>query len=227
MIGGWNHPDNLGNHWLLVWVSEQLLSGQSILHNDRYYIPFGDYPWLAGNGTEGVLFAPWYWLFGWPTGVVPLILSYFVGMGLAGYWLGRVVGVGRWMALVPSIMLLSTPYWTREINAGRWSQLDGVWLIASIAGFLWLWKEQVTIQRAVVCGVLVGLTGIFYWYYAFFFVLSATVIVSINVDWTTYSRQRDRHCRRDICLNNNPILLLYIFNWDLIPGVTETQFSFS
>ena len=30
-VGGWGHPD-LGNHWLLVWVAEQLGSGASILH---------------------------------------------------------------------------------------------------------------------------------------------------------------------------------------------------
>lgn len=225
LVGGWNHPDNLGNHWLLVWVAEQMLSLDSILHNDQYYVPFGDYPWLAGNGTEGILFIPWYWLFGWPAGVIPLVLFYFIGIGLSGYWLGRVVGAGRWLALIPSVMLLSTPYWTREINAGRWSQLDGVWLIASVASFLWLWQETSTIRRAVVCGLLVGLTGIFYWYYAFFFVLSATVIVltSIVTGQRTPIREIAIAAGTSI-VTITPVLLLFVFNWDLIPGVTETQF---
>ena len=91
--------------------------------------------------------------------------------------------------------------------------------------FLWLWKEQVTIQRAVVCGVLVGLTCIFYWYYAFFFVLSATVIVSVSM--LTGQRTPVKEiviAAATSVLTITPILLLYIFNWDLIPGVTETQF---
>ena len=225
LIGGWNHPDNLGNHWLLVWVSEQLLSGESILHNDQYYVPFGDHPWLAGNGTEGILFAPWYWLFGWPAGVVPLILSYFVGIGLAGYCLGRVVGVGRWPALIPSMLLLATPYWTRELNAGRWSQLDGVWLIASVASFLWLWQDERRVRKAVLCGVLVALTGIFYWYYAFFFVLAATVIVfsSIVTGQRTPFREISSAAATSV-ISIMPVLFIYVSNWDLIPGVTEAQF---
>ena len=66
-VGGWGHPDNLGNHWLLVWVAERLGSGESILHNTQYYVPIGDYPWLAGNGSEGFN-RPFHWLLGWPAG---------------------------------------------------------------------------------------------------------------------------------------------------------------
>ena len=54
IAGDWRHPDCLGNHWLLVWVAEQIRSGGSLLHNDLYYWPFGDAPWLAGNGSEGL-----------------------------------------------------------------------------------------------------------------------------------------------------------------------------
>ncbi|MDP6933971.1 MAG: hypothetical protein QGG40_13690, partial [Myxococcota bacterium] len=28
LVGNWVHPDCLSNHWLLVWVTEQLLEGR-------------------------------------------------------------------------------------------------------------------------------------------------------------------------------------------------------
>ena len=226
LIGGWGHPDNIGNHWLLTWIAEQISSGQSILHNTDYYWPVGDYPWLAGNGSEGILFTPLYWLFGWPAGVVPLVLFYFVGIGIGGYCLGRVIGLDKWFSLIPSSILLSTPYWTREINAGRFSQLDGIWLIGSVVGFLWLLQmKDLRLIRSVFVGVLVGLTGIFYWYYAFFFVISATLMVLI-----TFA------CRREIpwksvfiaaivsLMTISPIAWTFWENWSLIPGVTEVDF---
>ena len=27
LVGGWGHPDNLGNHWLLVWIAERISRG--------------------------------------------------------------------------------------------------------------------------------------------------------------------------------------------------------
>ena len=63
LVGGWGHPDNLGNHWLLVWVAERVFRWEQIIHNDQYYLPYGDYPWLAGNGTEGFLYLPFHLLF--------------------------------------------------------------------------------------------------------------------------------------------------------------------
>ena len=120
-VGGWGHPDNLGNHWLLVWVAEQLGSGSSILHNTRYYAPIGDHPWLAGNGSEGFLYAPLHWLLGWPTAVVPLVVIYFVGIGLGGYTIAIQAGASRWAGLVASMVLTASGFWTREMNAGRFS----------------------------------------------------------------------------------------------------------
>ena len=226
LIGGWGHPDNLGNHWLLVWVAEQISTGQSILHNTQYFWPVGDYPWLAGNGSEGLLFVPLYWLFGWPAGVVPLVLFYFVGIGLGGYCLGRVMGAGPWLSLIPSSMLVSTPYWTREMNAGRFSQLDGVWLIGSLVGFIWLIQQkEFRWKPSILVGILVGLTGIFYWYYAFFFVLSAIIVVSITLLYKRLVLWKNMGVAATMSLLTiAPIALIFWSHWNLIPGVDEVQF---
>ena len=169
-VGGWGHPDNLGNHWLLVWVAERLRMGESILHNTEYYVPVGDYPWLAGNGSEGFLYAPFHWLLDWPTAVVPLVVLYFVGIGLGGYTIALQTGAGRWGALVASTVLTSSGFWTREMNAGRFSQLDGMWLLLSLGLFLGLCIQNRMKLWIAGCGICIGLTAFFYWYYAYFFV---------------------------------------------------------
>ena len=50
-------------------MSEQLAAGETILHNEMYYVPVGDQPWLAGNGSVGFWMAPFLWVLGWPSGV--------------------------------------------------------------------------------------------------------------------------------------------------------------
>ena len=57
--GNWHHPDCLSNHWLLIWVAEQISRGQGIAHNSLYYWPIGDMPVLAGNGSEGFVSIRW------------------------------------------------------------------------------------------------------------------------------------------------------------------------
>jgi len=225
LLGGWGHPDNIGNHWLLVWVAEQLSAGQSIIHNTDYYAPIGDYPWLAGNGSEGFLYWPLHRLFGWPVAILPLVLGYFIGLGLGGYFLACVLGVGRWSAVFCSSAIVSSGFWVREINAGRFSQLDGVWLIWSLALFIGLFTESRSRFWVLLCGVCIGLTGVFYWYYAYFFVLMASIVVltawllKVSIPW------------RQIGLAAvvswiviTPLAWIYWQHWSLVPGTDETTF---
>ena len=224
LVGGWNHPDNLGNQWLLVWVAERVREGQDIIHNDMYYLPVGDYPWIAGNGSEGFLYLPFSLLFSWPYSVMCYVFVLWVGIGCAGWFLGRASGLGRWNSLVPSMVLLSTPYLSRELNAGRFSQFDVLWIIASVASFLYLCRRP-SIHTAIICGLFVGLTGIFYWYYAFFFVIFA--LITVGLRWMM---------GMDIPLGYifiaalcsvlcvSPLLYIYWTHWNLIPGTQENVF---
>lgn len=224
-VGGWGHPDNLGNHWLLVWVAEQLRMGESILHNTDYYVPVGDYPWLAGNGSEGFLYAPFHWLLDWPMAVVPLVVLYFVGIGLGGYTIALQAGAGRWGALVASTVLTSSGFWTREMNAGRFSQLDGMWLLLSLGLF---WGLCIKARRKVWivgCGICIGLTGFFYWYYAYFFVLSATVCVGCALLFRLELRWKQISQAALVSwITIAPLAFIYWINWHLVPGVDEGVF---
>ena len=100
----YGHPDCLSNQWLLVWVAEQITHGRSLLHNDRYYWPVGDSPWLAGNGNEGFPYAIWHLLFGWPMASNMHLLVILTLNGLAAYALARASGASR-----PSSLAASPP----------------------------------------------------------------------------------------------------------------------
>ena len=220
LVGGWSHPDNLGNHWLLVWVSEQLLHGKGILHNDRYYVPFGDYPWLAGNGSEGVLYLLFSWM-EWPLGVVALILVIFLLSGMCTYLMSRALYIGAWQSLIPVSVVLSSPFLHRELSAGRFSQVDIAWLMGSIAGLLWLLRSANRFW-IIWTGVFVACTGFFYWYYAFFFVLFAVISVLILGTRNHIQPIVKSAILSIICIA--PIAWIYAENWGLIPGVSEDIF---
>lgn len=226
LVGGWGHPDNLGNHWLLVWVAERISRWEQIIHNDQYYLPYGDYPWIAGNGTEGFLYLPFHLLFGYPAALPIWLLSLFVAIGLAGYSLGRVIGLSRWFSLVPSAIICSTPYLAKELTAGRFSQVDIFWFVGAVASFLWLFREPKSSWKSILtCSIFSGMTAIFYWYYGFFFLLFACVVVGVAL----ITRQKlplkgiiiSAAWAMGIAL---PVFWIYMINWHLIPGTGEAEF---
>ena len=224
-VGGWGHPDNIGNHWLLVWIAEQLGAGKPILHNTQYYVPIGDYPWLAGNGSEGVLYAPFHWLMSWPAGVVPLVVLYFVGIGLGGYTIAIQAGASRWAGLIGSMVLTSSGFWTREMNAGRFSQLDGMWLLVSLGLFLGLSTKGRSRLWVIACGFSIGLTGFFYWYYAYFFVLSAgLIVISARIFKQKIQWKQIGLAAFVSWIVIAPVAYIYWQNWNLVPGVNEGEF---
>ena len=103
------HPDCLGNHWLMVWVAEQVMHGRSILHNDSYSWPVGDAPWLAGNGSEGFLYLPFQAAFGWPLGSNIYLIGILALNGMAAFALARAAGAGKAAALAAAPTARSSP----------------------------------------------------------------------------------------------------------------------
>lgn len=226
VVGAWNHPDNLGNHWLLVWVAEQIYDGESILHNQEYYLPVGDHPWLAGNGSHGVLYLPFQLLFGWPVAVAAQLFAQLLWLTAGAYVLGRVAGVDRWPALIIPAGCLMMTYWARELSCGRFSQADISWLVWSCALFMSLWTKQHW-RWAIACGFCVAMTGFLYWYYAFFFVMFAGITVG-----SSFFVSRQLPIRQIVVaavtalVLISPLIVIFMSNWDLVPGVPESAISF-
>ena len=221
LVGDWHHPDCLGNHWLLVWVAERLSSGQSLVHNDSYYWPVGDAPWIAGNGSEGFLYLPFHLLWGWPVGVAAYAGAVWVGNGLAGWALGRAAGAGPWAALVCAAGVGTSAYAAQEMGSGRFSQANLIFLVGGLAAWLTLLHSP-SKGRVVLAGALTAAAAALYWYHGLFLALALGALTlgrllrRESMPW--------RHALAAGALSVSfvaPLLAVYLSHWGLVPGSGE------
>lgn len=222
------HPDCLSNHWLLVWVAEQLAAGRSILQNQQYYWPVGDAPWLAGNGSEGIFYLPFHLIWGWPLGSNLYLLTVLMLNGLACWALAGALGA-RGAARLPAasggtLML----YAIHEAGAGRFSQVSIFWLAFFLASWLQLLQKP-SHPRAALSAILLAATSLFYWYYGLFGVIAGAVLLS-GVQGEGL-RGRFLPLLRPLAtfaglylLLVAPLLLLFGSYWSQIPGTSEELF---
>lgn len=221
-VCGWVHPDCLGNHWLLTWVAEQLAHGRSLVHNDRYYWPIGDAPWLAGNGSDGVLYLPWHLLLGWPRAAAAHTLTILTLNGLGAYALARAAGASRPAALTAAPTAALTVYASFELGAGRFSQADMGFLAFFLASWLRL-LDAPGLGRAVVAALLLTVTSALYWYYGLFAVLAGALLLAFRGRaLTTWALWRPLLVFAGTFLATiTPLLAVFLTNWALIPGTAE------
>ncbi|MSQ02171.1 MAG: hypothetical protein EXR71_09815 [Myxococcales bacterium] len=222
IVCGWVHPDCLGNHWLLSWVADQVWHGRSLVHNDRYYWPVGDAPWLAGNGSDGFLYLPWHLLLGWPRAAAAHTLTILTLNGLGGWALARAAGASPAAALTAASTAAMTVYATFELGAGRFSQADMGFLAFFLASWLRLLQAP-SWRRAVVSAMLLAATSALYWYYGLFAVIAGAVLLAFR------GRQlRSWALCRPLLLfavtflvTIAPLLWVFLSNWAAIPGTGE------
>ncbi len=181
VVGHPNHPDCLSNHWLLVWVAEGLLHGRDLLHNTEYYWPVGDYPLLAGNGSEGFLYLPFHLIWGWPQGAGAYVLALLTANGLAGWWAARRAGASPWGAMVGAAALTSSSYALQELGSGRFSQGDLVWLVLALGWWMGATRDlragrPVAWWRGLGGGALWGVATALYWYHGWFAFLTVLIL---------------------------------------------------
>lgn len=225
LVGNWVHPDCLSNHWLLVWVAEQLSSGGSLIHNERYYWPVGDAPVLAGNGGEGFLYLPFHLLFGWPVGVLWYSVAVLTLNGLAAYALARSAGGGRWASLLGTATMGFSPFLLQELSSGRFTQVSVAWLLFFLAAWLRL-LEKPGAGRALLAAALLAAASFFYWYYGFFGVLAGAVLALVRaiherrfqpgLPWRTFAT----FCAAYLAMIG-PWAVVFLRAWSEIPGTDE------
>ncbi len=224
------HPDCGGNQWLLAWVADRVLHGEGLLHNDRYYWPVGDTPFLAGNGGEGLLYAPFHLLFGWPVAANLHLLLLVAANGLAAAWAARGAGASWPGAFLAAAAMGASPYVMRELTAGRAVQGDLSWCLWYLGALLRL-LEAPSVRRALLAGALLAAASCLYWYHGVFLVLASGILVA----GTAPGRWRAGGVRAAVpwralamlaatagVLAAGP-LAWYLAHWSLLPGTAATS----
>lgn len=176
ILGHWRHPDCLSNHWLFCWIADRIAGGQDLIHNDGYYHPVGDAPFLAGNGSDALFSAPFLWAMGWPAGLNVYYLAIVVGGCWGGFALCRAVGASRRASVAGGAIFGINPYVMAELSAGRLSQAPVLWLALFLAVFLTLLRRPGW-GRAVLAGFLFAVNAFVYWYYGLFAVLAGAILL--------------------------------------------------
>lgn len=218
LVGDWTHPDMLSNHWLYAWVAERLHAGQSLLHNDRYYFPVGDAPWLAGNGSDAVPYALTLGWFAWPGSLTAWVLLTMVANGLGGMALGRAGGASLRASFAVGLAAVWCPYVSRELAAGRFAQAP-LW---AAAWFLAVWLRQLdrpSLAGGVHAGVAFAVASFLYWYMGLWLVLAGGLL------WLARPGARPLYGFVPAALLlTAPPLALFLGRWGEVPGTAEDEF---
>ena len=222
-LGSWEHPDNLGNQWLFWGIWENWIQKNHFLYNQLYYHPTGDSPWLAGNAMDSVFALPLTLILGWPTGVNFYVFILFLGIGFAGFFLGKSLQFSFWASVFLGCTIQSSTYLVFHANAGRFSQINIIFLLLGFAYFIQISSTEFFSQKKWSYWKLplsLLFCGIGYWYHIWFFVLFASIY--------TLFYYRNRVSITNIatsalgslllCL---PFLYIYLSHWTKIPGTDE------
>lgn len=229
VVGLWTHPDMISNHWLYRWVAERISSGQSIIHNDRYYVPVGDGPWLAGNGSDAIPYTLFALLLPWPASATAWVVVSIALNGLSGYALSRKLGAGLAGAVVAGGAVAFSPYIAEELAGARFAQLPLYWTGFFLVAWHSLlerapeqgpWQpDRGTWGRALVAALLYGMASFTYWYAGLWAALAGVI-------WFAF-RPRARALVAFVplaLLTTLPPLIVFLSHWSEIPGTAETSF---
>lgn len=211
--GDWRHPDMVANHWVYQWLPEQLLPGGSLFHNDAYFFPVGDSPWIAGNASDAFFYAPFALLLPWPSSILFWVILVLLLNGLGGYTLARSVGARPLGSLIAGAFLVLNPYTVYELSCGRLAQ-QPLWAMAL---FLSVWIRllaEPTLKRAALAGLLFSLTAFQYWYLGLWAAFLGAALFLARPRWAALARFLP------FALGiTGPILAIFLLNWQEVPGV--------
>ena len=208
----------ISNHWLYRWIAQRLLAGQGILHNGDYYLPIGDAPWLAGNGSDAIPATAISLLLPWPFSITIWCLIIIVLNGLGGLALARTLGARRAGATAAGLFVALSPYVAYEMSGMRLAQAPLYWMLFFFAAWLRL-LDQPSAKRGLWAGLLYGATAFTYWYYGLWAALVGGALFLIQPRW------RSMLVFVPVALLTTlPFLALFLGNWTEIPGAAEASF---
>jgi hypothetical protein len=218
VVGDWRHPDMISNHWLYRWISQRLLAAQGIIHNSDYYLPVGDAPWLAGNGSDAIPATLLTLLLPWPFSVTVWCLITIVLNGLGGLAFARALGARRAGAVAAGLVAALSPYVAYEMSGMRLAQTPLYWMLFFLAAWIQL-LDQPSARRGLWAGLLYGATAFSYWYYGLWAALAGGVLFLLRPRWRALTVFVPVALATTV-----PFLVVFLTHWSAIPGTVEPGF---
>ena len=138
-------------------------------------------------------------VFGWPLSANLYTLLLFFAVGMVGFYLGNRLHYSFWGSVFLGCTLQSSTYLLQHDNAGRFSQLNIVFLLLGVALFLDVFHadfKNLKIKDRAFWRLPTALLlcGIGYWYYLWFFGLFAVSIVLLQNTRTSFVSRKNDYC---------------------------------
>lgn len=176
---GREYVDAWGTQWFYWFVGHQIREGEGFGWSDLFFYPWGKEIYLhtGGNILDAIFALPLRWMFGPIAGYNLWILAilYLNHEGMRR--LAMQVGCAAVPARIAGVLFAFNPYLLNEINGGRPTQVMLSFFLLFLSDLL-ATGESRRWMLPVRAGVWLALTGITYWFYAFFAGIGAVGIVA-------------------------------------------------
>jgi hypothetical protein len=213
--GDWRHPDSIANLWVYHWVANQVAHGRTLIHNDLYYFPVGDPPWLAGNASDAIPFTLVAEALPWPGSITFWCIFIVVANGFGGFAFCRSTGARPAGSLLGGAILAISPYVAFELGCGRLAQAPLYGMAFFLAAWIRLLRKP-DVRWGILAGLLFGLCAFQYWYYGMWAAIAGAVLFAF--------RPRVKALLTFIpvaALTTIPLLWVFLRAWSEIPGTSD------
>lgn len=168
---GYEHVDHYGTQWFYWFVEQATRSGESPNHTDLFFYPWGKdiFAHTGTNVLDAYMALPFRLLLGPVAGYNVFVLVMLLVSALAFRSLARLVTQPEDTLSVDmaAVLFAFSPYVLSEVSEGRPTQAILLFPILCMRSALLAGRRRGA-RDAVLAGVFLALSGLQYWYYAFF-----------------------------------------------------------
>ena len=158
--------DGAHTAWVYEVVRSALAGNDNLLHTLSVWYPTGQSLLLAEqNLLDAFLAAPFLTALGTQHGMAAFVLLVLIGNAIAAGWLGELVGGRGLPGPVAASIVAFCPFIWGETYVGRYTQS---FLLPSVLAMAVAWKAAHSGRQGGVTGIMLGTTGLAYWFYGAF-----------------------------------------------------------
>ncbi|MCB9741190.1 MAG: hypothetical protein H6741_16525 [Alphaproteobacteria bacterium] len=161
--------DQWGTQWFYWFTAQGLLSGEGFGETDLFFYPWGKdiYAHTGANVLDAILAAPLRAWLGPEWGYNLFVLGTLVLNALAAAKLAREATDDPVAIGTSAILFALGPYSMIEVDEGRPTQVV-LWPMLLFVLYAWRTGRQPGLRAPALAGLMLALSGLFYWFYAFF-----------------------------------------------------------